>query len=339
MDSNPVVRRTAEEIYSDFLNVNGRVMMAAHRGHWRPAAENSLRSIELAIDINMDIVELDIRKTKDGALVLMHDDTVDRMTDGSGRIADLTLEEIRSLRLRQGGGGPEAPFTDELVPTLHEAMLVAKNRILVNLDKCWPIREDVYRVLVETRTVREGIFKSEEADLDKVENFLNGKAERPAFIQKIQDFRIPAENEAEFEALFHNTVGMEKLKALLSDNVNREAFLQKVPPANVHLLDQVDELSERIQPQAIEINFLFDRSPLARPEILEKLKAHQLRVWVNTMFAWDCGGHTDDVSLSNPEEGWQWHINNGANMILTDRPEQLVQYLTQGSECLISKRR
>ncbi|CAM3463627.1 glycerophosphodiester phosphodiesterase family protein [Paenibacillus lupini] len=315
-----------DTIYSDYSNANGSVMFAAHRGNWRRASENSLRSIQSAIDLGMDIVELDIWKTKDGALVLMHDDTVDRMTNGSGKISELTFQEIRSLRLKQGRGGPGASVTDELVPTLQEAMLLAKDRIMVNLDKCWNIRENVYRVLVETGTVRQGLFKSD-ASIDEVEEFLNGKAERPEFIQKIQDYQIPAENEAEFRKLFDNATGMDEIQAFLSDSAKRAEFLRKVPKANLHMLDQLEQIATRIKPKAIEVNFLFSHSKIMDSEVLSRLKSYPFRIWVNTMFAWDCAGHTDDVSLSNPALGWEWLLNRGANMILTDYPEDLNRYL------------
>ena len=72
------------------------------------------------------MVELDVWKTKDGELVLMHDPTVDRTTDGSGRIADMTLAELRQLRLKDKDG----KLTEHRVPTLEEALQLAKDRIM-----------------------------------------------------------------------------------------------------------------------------------------------------------------------------------------------------------------
>lgn len=135
------------------------LMIAAHRGQWRDAPENSILAIENAIADGAEVVELDIRRTKDGELVLMHDDTVNRTTNGTGRVSDLTLAQIKSLRLRQGHGGAQAPLTNYSVPTFAEAMLAAKDRALVNLDKGWPVREAMYAVLVATDTVDHGLFK------------------------------------------------------------------------------------------------------------------------------------------------------------------------------------
>ena len=79
----------AEAIRKDVLNpCLDKVLVVAHRGNWSIAPENSLAAIDSAIRMKVDIVEIDIRKTKDGQLVLMHDDTVDRTTNGTGKVKD-----------------------------------------------------------------------------------------------------------------------------------------------------------------------------------------------------------------------------------------------------------
>ena len=78
------------------------VIVVAHRGDWRNFPENSLEAIDNAIKMGVDIVELDVKKTKDGELILMHDRTLDRTTTGKGKVEDHTLAEIKDLRLRNG---------------------------------------------------------------------------------------------------------------------------------------------------------------------------------------------------------------------------------------------
>ncbi|MYK99802.1 MAG: glycerophosphodiester phosphodiesterase, partial [Gemmatimonadetes bacterium] len=73
------------------------VANVAHRGASGNSPENTLRAFEMALEIGVDEIELDLRSTRDGHLVVMHDDTVDRTTDGTGAIGDLTLAEIRAL--------------------------------------------------------------------------------------------------------------------------------------------------------------------------------------------------------------------------------------------------
>ncbi|MFF1380656.1 glycerophosphodiester phosphodiesterase family protein [Streptomyces sp. NPDC058308] len=147
------------------------VLIAAHRGQWRKAPENSVAGIRAGFADGAAIVETDVRLTKDKVPVLMHDATVDRTTNGKGRVADLTLAQLRGLRLRAGRGGGQAPLTAEHVPTLAEAMTAARTLGLVNLDQAWRDREAVWRVLEQTGTVRTGLFKSR-APVPEVRAFL-----------------------------------------------------------------------------------------------------------------------------------------------------------------------
>jgi glycerophosphoryl diester phosphodiesterase len=105
------------------------VRVVAHRGGaLLGPPENTLPAIEKAIQIGADLIEIDIRQTKDGALVLMHDTTVDRTTDGSGPISQMTLSEVRRLRVSDSNG------RDIRVPTLEEALKTMKGRIDADLD-------------------------------------------------------------------------------------------------------------------------------------------------------------------------------------------------------------
>ncbi|MFC8075632.1 glycerophosphodiester phosphodiesterase family protein [Streptomyces sp. NPDC057307] len=162
----------AERAHRDFLDhgEDAAVLTAAHRGQWRAAPENSLPAVRAAYEDGAEIVEIDVQLTADGVPVLMHDTTVNRTTNGTGAVSDLTLAELRELRLREGLGGAQAALTGERVPTLAEAMGIAKNRGLVNLDKGWPAREEIFTVLRETGTVRNGLFKSD-APVAEVEKF------------------------------------------------------------------------------------------------------------------------------------------------------------------------
>ncbi len=89
---------------------------------------------QLCVAIGADVMETDVHRTRDGFLVMMHDDTVDRTTDGQGRVADLSLAQLRALRLRDNEGGPKAALTDQRVVTLDEMLALAKGRIVLNLD-------------------------------------------------------------------------------------------------------------------------------------------------------------------------------------------------------------
>ncbi|MFD4943386.1 glycerophosphodiester phosphodiesterase family protein [Streptomyces sp. NPDC058409] len=180
----------AERAYRDFKDHGPRakILTAAHRAQWRKAPENSVPAFLAAFKDGAEIVETDVRSTKDGQLVLMHDETVDRTTNGTGKVSDLTLAQIKELRLKQGLGGAQAAVTDERVPTLAEIMKLAKNRGLVNLDKGWPLREQMYQVLADTGTVRNGLFKSD-APVDQVRDFRR-KHPEALYMHLVQDGNI-----------------------------------------------------------------------------------------------------------------------------------------------------
>lgn len=124
-----------------------KVIVLAHRGCWREAPEVSIAAIRACGPIGADAVEVDVRVSSDGVLVLMHDETVDRTTNVTGAVASLTAAQIRALRLRAGAGGPTAPLTDEHPPTLEEALEAARGKIAVNLHLKAPVEAQVAAML------------------------------------------------------------------------------------------------------------------------------------------------------------------------------------------------
>jgi glycerophosphoryl diester phosphodiesterase len=135
--------------FFDCLRRSGRTVVAAHRGG--PAsgfAENAIPTFENTLRHVPALLEIDIARTRDGALVLMHDDTVDRTTSGSGRVSDFTLTELRTLRLED----PDGMALTARVPTLREALAWADGRAVLELD----VKSDVpfAEVIAEVRSAR-----------------------------------------------------------------------------------------------------------------------------------------------------------------------------------------
>jgi glycerophosphoryl diester phosphodiesterase len=110
--------------------LNGKIMVCAHRATEVGFPENSLLAIQNAIDLGIEMVELDIRETKDGELVLMHDATITRTTSGSGNVSSYTLQEIKQFNLKQENGS----LTTQKIPTLKEVFDLARGKIYINLD-------------------------------------------------------------------------------------------------------------------------------------------------------------------------------------------------------------
>lgn len=132
------------------------VFVIAHRADWRNFPENSLEAIESAIKMGVDIVELDVHRTADGELVICHDKTINRTTNGKGKIAELTLDSIRNCRLRAGHNA----VTRYKMPTLAEALDVCKGRVLINLDKAVNYYDQIMDMLVARKMADQVIMKS-----------------------------------------------------------------------------------------------------------------------------------------------------------------------------------
>ena len=126
-------------------------LVSAHRGAGAPnsvfAPEDTLSAIRAAIVIGADMVELDVRQTSDGALVLLHDDTVDRTTSGTGEVAAMTLAEVQALEVDVGS--LDGDFTCDRVPTMAEALAVAAGRVTLILEPKVDAIADVVQVLVD----------------------------------------------------------------------------------------------------------------------------------------------------------------------------------------------
>lgn len=250
------------------------IMVVSHRGDWRYAPENSLAAVQRCIDLGVDVVEIDVRLTKDGHLVAMHDHTVDRTTNGKGKLSDLTLEEVKKLRLKNACG---VKGSRHQVPTLEEIMTLAKGKIMVNLDKTEgeTVRE-AYEILKKTGTVDHGIFKGND----------------PVHVMR-----------QKYGDLLDSIIYMPKVWYDLQD----------IP-------GYISDYNQDLKPIAYEM--IFDSEASKVFHAIKEL--NKSKVTVLAIALWDelCAGHTDEMALlDGPDAAWGWLVNNGANAIMTDRPE------------------
>eukprot|EP00913_Durusdinium_trenchii_P035353 g33083.t1 len=120
-DTPPAIRRAA-----------GRVkQIIAHRGASKERPECTLAALKRAIEVGATAVEVDVRKSKDGHLVILHDKTLDRTTNGSGPVGEKTLRELKRL---DAGSWFAKAYRDERIPTLKETLVAAKGKIAILLD-------------------------------------------------------------------------------------------------------------------------------------------------------------------------------------------------------------
>lgn len=102
----------------------GKPLRIGHRGAAGHVLENTLGSIEKAIELGVDYVEIDLRLTRDGHVVILHDPKVDRTTNGHGRIKDLTLTQLKRIKTKDG----------QHVPTLEEVLKLTDGRVGLMLE-------------------------------------------------------------------------------------------------------------------------------------------------------------------------------------------------------------
>ncbi|MBS1662087.1 MAG: glycerophosphodiester phosphodiesterase family protein [Bacteroidetes bacterium] len=261
--ANTSAQETArfKQISEAFLNPNSKVVLiCAHRGAHNDYPENSLASFKKAIDLGLDIFELDIRATKDDSLVIMHDKTVDRTTDGHGDVASMTFEEIRKLHLKFNG-----TVTDEKVPTLEEALNIAKGKILVDLDIKVAKFPEILAVVTRTQS-KSSVF---------------ALVYMPIYGRMIKE-QSPG---------FHTLI-----------RTNSEAA--------------VDSLFKVTGTEAVHIDNRHNTVA-----VTTKIKAHGARAFINALDDADKKVATGDLDAYDED------IKNGANIVQTNYPAQLMQYL------------
>ena len=272
----------------EFLNPKSRfVLVSAHRACWKHAPENSLPAIDACIKMGVDIVEVDVRKTSDGHLVLMHDDTVDRTTDGKGRLADMTLAQVKQLRLKRRDG----TVTDERVPTLEETARVAKGKIILNLDKSYAFIKEMDVLFDKAGMAGQALYKGTPVP-DKVQSDLSGLDRKPLYIPVV---RCTEEDGTTRKG----------------DECTRwvAAFLNELsPPAMELILPQEDD-------------------PVLSPDVIALARKKGVRIWVNTLWDSLSGGHSDAQALEDPDANWGWCVQHGATILQTDEPEAMLKYL------------
>ena len=122
------------------------VVVVSHRGDWRNYPENSIPAIESVIRMGVDMMELDLKMTKDSVLVLCHDWTLDRTTTGHGPVSDYTYEELLQFDLKRGHG---IAIPGLKIPTLRQALEVCKDRITVNVDQGYEYYDQVLEIAEE----------------------------------------------------------------------------------------------------------------------------------------------------------------------------------------------
>jgi len=144
----------AQSIRRHLIDDDSRVVLvAAHRAPHTQYPENSLAAIREGIRMGVDILELDVKVSKDGVPFLMHDHTLDRTTTGKGEAEAWSWDELQTFFLKKGDS-----ITGQRIPSLQEALLLAKDDVMIDLDMKTDKVEDVIRIVEETGASQSVIF-------------------------------------------------------------------------------------------------------------------------------------------------------------------------------------
>lgn len=274
------IKQRLDNLINRFNNANGKdIMVIAHRSDWRNFPENSLEAMESAINMGVDMLEMDVAKTKDNHLIIMHDKTLDRTTTGKGLVANHTLESIKKLYLKNGAN----IATKYRVPTLEEALQLSKGKVLVNLDKSYEYFDEAFQLAKKTGTTNQIIIKGFNKTVDQVVSDFGSKLDSIIFMPVV--------------------------------NLDTEPKAIKV----------IDDFQDKLNVKAIEIVFSTDTSKVLKK--FSQIKNKGSRVWINSLWSSLNAGREDDAAIKNTDSIYGWYVKNGVNMIQTDRPQLLIEYL------------
>jgi glycerophosphoryl diester phosphodiesterase len=277
---------------SAFAWSNSSILTVAHRGYWHQAPENSLEAIAAAAAIGVDIAEVDVQSTNDGALVLLHDETLDRTTDQAGKLSALPFGDVESLRLREGNGS-SPKVTAARLPTLGAALELARGRILLNLDlkdqpRTYELVDRVSNVVLAAGMADQVILKCE----------MLGDADE--FIRWVRSQR------------FHGRI----------------AFMPILRTNGAELADEIEHLGV-LGSRIYEVRFANWDALTRTGPVLHRQNA---RLWLNTLNPSHSMDYNDTRAISDPQAVWGRLAEfEGLGAIQTDHPQTLIKFLrTQG---------
>lgn len=307
LTSGPTIAQTVcPPTAAAFQELRGRVLQpspehivaVAHRACFAGASENTPDAIDACWRLGVEVVENDVRRTKDGHLIIFHDPEISRMTDRWGYVEKMTLAELRQARLRENDGAHngyrEAFLTDRPIATLEEYLSSVRNRVMVNFEIKYANREEFI-----------SIFNQSVAMARKM-----GVLDHLVF--KIPDLRHHGAQSAR-----HMLEGLE-----LTPDIQ---LMPMIWESDVPVAQRLD-FFEPYRPVGFEVPF--EALSYFEPIRDERRLASRPIMTVTVQPYWS-GGLDDRLAMRDPDAAWGRLISLGADHIMTDRPEALLRYLTR----------
>ncbi|MCH7960100.1 MAG: hypothetical protein IID08_08215 [Candidatus Hydrogenedentes bacterium] len=290
----------------DAVAENGwTVEVIAHRGASAYAPENTLAAFGLAHEMGADWFELDCTLTRDGAIIVIHDDTVDRTTDGTGTVAELSLAYLKQL---DAGTWKDPKFAGEPLPTLDESLTFAKDRIGVFIE----IKDSAD----DTEIKRQILARAKTADLGS-----------PAWRAEMAHL-IAASGSRNYELTLKT---IETVRALgMEDRVVIQSFspivcavaLAEAPEIRTEFLGEDTRESPENWDQVIEWVTVLDPpgfNPNKRAMMLHRAKIGSIRDQGKSIRVWTIDGRRDMIQFG------EW----GVSGLITNRPDFCLSVLQE----------
>lgn len=142
-----------------YIYSQNEVKILAHRGASALAPENTLAAFRLAIEYKADYIELDVHLSSDDSLMIIHDNTVDRTTNGKGKVQDMTYQQLKALNAHYPDKF-DNDFINEKIPTLFEALSLAKDQIKVCIEFKASGLEEKVLILIRQMNMEKDIYIS-----------------------------------------------------------------------------------------------------------------------------------------------------------------------------------
>ncbi|MGJ8528761.1 glycerophosphodiester phosphodiesterase family protein [Maritalea sp.] len=293
----------------------GEVFVTAHRGAFikdnmimRP--ENSVESIAHARVIGCDNVEIDVQFTKDGTAIVMHDDTLDRTTSETGKIADKNYNDLKNVPLVHPG--TRKPFSST-IPTLEEIFLTLGDNMMVNVEIKTDISDipKIADIAANAGVLPQVTIKSNQNDaahFQQVADILGKTPHKVDFVPVLIDRRDTMETLHEVCALFD----LSCVECVVDYQAGSKGY---------NLLHH--------------LGFTPDGGWLFSLQARQLLSKNNIRQFINTLYVdpkvpgnhqWN-GGRNCQLARLGPDVVYSFWIAHGASVIQTDEPEFVLQWL------------
>jgi glycerophosphoryl diester phosphodiesterase len=298
------MRRSCEATPEAFAELHDRVVhprpdhivIVAHRGCFAAASEDTPLANNACWQMGVEVVENDVRRTKDGVLVVFHDHEISRMTDRWGYVAEMTLAELRQARLKERDAGgasySEAYLTNEPITTLEEYLIGIKNKVMVNFEIKYTSPEEFESIFDQSVIM----------------------ARRLGVLDHLL-FKIPDINHHGAKSNLHILEGLK-----LSRDIQ---LMPMIWESNVSVSKRLD-FFERFSPVGYEIPF---QHPSYFDEVRNQKRLDPFPVMTVAVQPFWSGGLDDRLGMRDPDAAWGKLIFMGADHIMTDRPEAVLRYL------------